>query len=226
MQVIKNTTLGLYQINLENDAFIDKDKLLIGHSDCNYYMPYHSIFYHNILKKGDIEIIEYFLPLIKQIFTITRAYNKLVELFVSNPYDNYSRFHFKDVNKIQYNVDILSGMLMFQDKIIACLAVDTDYLLSIKPFDIKKNSIELDNSKLALFVHSSLYTEPLLKNLVKKFETLYVNKVLLEGVQIIKTITPLEKVLYGNNFKMPKFKTVEESNKFLKECITNKYLYE
>lgn len=195
---------------------------LYGDSDCSYHIPILSLVFHDLIKINGNIVVQHYLQA-DSMSIRTRSYTSMVHLFKNLTFVRSNFFTFKDSQKNIHNVEIRKGMLSYRGKIIACLTIDVKYLLSLYPID--PQNFVIDPSKLTLYIHSSFYTAPVLKNVIKNFEKLYVNKVLVLGVKVTKTLEPIEDLVYSSNFNTPKFKSLLETKRFLKQKVLNNYLH-
>ena len=200
------------------EYFSDRD---IATSDCNVFIPAYSLFRHelHIFKDEDtdetLEIAEYSMPLVHPARHAYRRWGDFIrELKISsNPFG----FSYK-VAGVDNIINAFRGILYTDDyEILMCLGINTDYVLNT---NFEELSSKTDYSKYAIFLSDKLLTEPEYKNFIKKLETEYITPLRQKGIDVIYT-NKITSWMYKNNFTPPKFKSVIEMNKHLKNEIPN-----
>ena len=106
-----------------------------------------------------------------------------------------------------------------EGNILMCLCVESDYALrnSLESIRITPNK-----DKFILYITDTLREEKY-KNIKKKLETEYIDKVRALKIDIIETAN-LKSKIYSNNFKPIKFKNIVEMKKHLKEEVPKNLL--
>lgn len=189
---------------------------LVGTSDCNMFVPFFSIFGHELITFEDneeIKVLEYCLPNANAtaIYGI-RQYDALIRALVQR--QNPQKYYFK-LQGVDYDLNVHRGILYDNNKnILMCLAVNTEYLLNTPLEEIARNP---DINQFVLFL-SQEFDNPIYKNVKKKIDLEYLSRIRQLNIDIIET-SKINHWLFKNNFKQPKFKNVIEMNKHLKEEV-------
>ena len=117
------------------------------------------------------------------------------------------------VGEEQHQVYFERGLLLDIDKnILMCMAIDTEYLLATNVSTIKTNP---NGEKFTLFI-TDKFRDPKYKNVRKKVEAEYIDKVRNFGLDVIET-SRIEEKLFKNNVEPHTFKTIAQMKKYLKE---------
>lgn len=187
----------------------------IATSDCNSYIPVYAIVKHTLISiQNDDEtlnnVLEYSKPTLGQGMSRTRSYANLILGLTINA--NLSVYGFK-VGEEQHQVYFERGLLLDIDKnILMCMAIDTEYLLNTSVSTIKANT---NGEKFTLFI-TDKFRDPKYKNVRKKVEAEYIDKVRNFGLDVIET-SKIEEKLFKNNVEPHTFKTIAQMKKYLKE---------
>lgn len=187
----------------------------VATSDCNSYIPIYAIVKHMLISiQNDDEtlknVLEYSKPTLGQVMSRTRSYADLIVGLTINT-DN-SIYGFK-VGEEQHQVYFERGLLLDIDKnILMCMAIDTEYLLTTDIDVIKANP---NGEKFTLFI-TDKFRDPKYKNVRKKVEAEYIDKVRNFGLDVIET-SRIEEKLFKNNVEPHTFKTIAQMKKYLKE---------
>ena len=186
---------------------------IIGSSDCNIFIPVYSLYSHYLLViNGDFRIIEYSLPSSNERYPF-RQYSELIRQFQNT--EIVTNYTFKLQNN-NYTIHIHRGIIFDQNyNVLACLAVDSNYLLNHNSLEDLANNPNKD--KFVIFIGSE-FNNPIYKNVRKNFEILYLSKAKEIGIDVIET-SKINDWLFKNNLKKPTFKNVLEMNKHLKKEI-------
>lgn len=187
---------------------------IIGSSDCNEYIPFYSLFAHEYItfKDTDIGILEYSLPIIVNRSNYMRTYNDLIQAlkYIGTPY----LYLFKSVGN-DYEIGVFRGSLFLGDELFMCLAINTEYVLNT-PRDVVTTTP--DYSKFTLFINNSFVERAEYKNVNKKLDSLYIQPLKDLGIDVVYT-SRIKEWVFKNNFNPPKFKSVKEMTKHLKEEV-------
>ena len=187
----------------------------VATSDCNSYIPVYAIVKHTLISiQNDDEtlanILEYSKPIFGQSMGRTRSYADLISGLTINT--SMSVYGFK-VGEEYHQVYFERGLLLDINKnILMCMAIDTEYLLTTNVSTIKTNP---NGEKFTLFI-TDKFRDPKYKNVRKKVEAEYVDKVRDFGLDVIET-SKIEEKLFKNNVKPHTFKTIAQMKKYLKE---------
>lgn len=192
---------------------------LIGTSDCNLFIPFFGLLNHNLItfnNKPDLKILEYSMPVYRTA-NYHRSYDRLIDYFATG--STPCSFIFK-IAGVEHKVHTHRGVLYDNDgDILMCLAIEKEYALNT-PIDVLTNS--LNNTKIVLFI-STKFGLPIYKNIKKKMDTTYVSNCRRAGIDVMTTVR-INDWLFKNNFKLPIFKNVLESIKYLKEEVPKNLL--
>lgn len=187
---------------------------IIGSSDCNNYIPFYSLFYHELIKfkDSDIQVAEYNLPIDASLLSYERRYQNFISQLKSST--SPRRFLFT-IQSTGYYLNFHRGILYDTNGVVLmCLAINTEYIFKE---GFKKISEKPDTSKFCLFIGKE-FSNPIYKNIKKKIEAEYINVCIQEGIDVVNTEL-VNNRLFKNNYEQPKFKNVIEMNKFLKEEV-------
>lgn len=185
---------------------------VIGHSDSNEYIPVVNYLHHDLLEINNNTVLEYSKPLSINRVGDTRRYDTLFSrLFNANYPGKFTYKLGSEIKSLFYH----RGMIYTeQGDILLCLAINTNYAMSANTATVQ---VQPDNKKFLLFI-SDKFSEPDYKNIKKKLETTYIANCKLAGIDVLNT-SRIEDWLYSNNYEAPRFKSVIELNKHLKEDI-------
>ena len=185
---------------------------IIGTSDCNAFIPVYAIFAHNLImfEDLDLKVLEYNAPSTPTNGRYERQYARMDSHLRRGQQPVIYKYKLRGV---EHNVYMHKGLLYTSDKILMCLAIDTEYLMNTP---IEQISTNLDVTKLTLFVDSTFEDIDTLKNIKKKVDLMYTSELKSLGVDIVYT-SRMNNWLFKNNFKEPKFKNVMEMQKHLTE---------
>ena len=187
----------------------------VATSDCNNYIPVYAIVKHMLISiQNDDEtlnnVLEYSKPIFGQGMSRTRSYADLIFGLTINT--NMSAYSFK-VGEEQHQVYFERGLLLDIDKnILMCMAIDTEYLLNTDVSIVKANP---NGHKFTLFI-TDKFRDPKYKNVRKKVETEYIDRVRNFGLDVIET-SKIDEKLFKNNVKPHTFKTIAKMKEYLKE---------
>ena len=187
----------------------------VATSDCNSYIPVYAVVKHMLISiQNDDEtlnnVLEYSKPTLGQSMSRTRSYADLIVGLTVNAIN--SAYSFK-VGEEQYQVYFERGLLLDIGKnILMCMAIDTEYLLATDIDVIKANP---NREKFTLFI-TDKFRDPKYKNVRKKVEAEYIDKVRNFGLDVIET-SRIEEKLFKNNVEPHTFKTIAQMKKYLKE---------
>lgn len=187
----------------------------VATSDCNSYIPVYAIVKHMLISiQNDDEtlknVLEYSKPTLGQGMSRTRSYADLIVGLTVNT--NNLTYVFK-VGEEQHQVYFERGLLLDIGKnILMCMAIDTEYLLTTDIDVIKANP---NGEKFTLFI-TDKFRDPKYKNVRKKVEAEYIDKVRNFGLDVIET-SRIEEKLFKNNVEPHAFKTIAQMKKYLKE---------
>lgn len=184
----------------------------IGTSDCNNFIPFYSIFAHDLLifeETGD-KVVEYLLPSTPPLHSYVRSYS---DFFAHLNRTNYPlRYNFRYARE-PHTIYFFRGLLFRDDTVYMCLGIDTEYVMSTPIEQLRNN---LDVTKLTLFISNDFESVPEFKNLLKKVQIEYIDKLKELGVDIVYT-SRINSWLYRNNYKEPQFRSVTKMKKHLEE---------
>jgi len=201
-----------------SEGYFNFNKL--GTSDCNMFIPVYALkqnsYIFNFTDIG-VKVIEYCLYRPHTVYSPYRKYDRLQSDLISC-YSESRRYLFK-IGVETHFIHVNRGILYDNEDILMCLAVSSEYAINNT---IEEISERPNNNEFVLFV-SNKFKEAKYKNVRKKLELNYISKVKELGIDIIET-SKIDNWLFKNNFKKPKFKTVLEMNKHLKEELPNKVL--
>jgi len=187
---------------------------IIGTSDKNRFIPFYSLFAHNLFiftkDEGDIKVLEYILPNEAPNHTYNRRYADLVYQLDRGSVP--SRCIFRQGGQ-EHFVSSHRGIIYANNEPLLCLGINSEYVLNNSMSSLSTN---LDNRKLTLFISNDFYDNPLYKNMLKKIDELYIQKFKNEKIDIVVT-SNMKEWLFNNNYEKPKFKSVTAMNKHLKE---------
>ena len=194
----------------------------IGTSDCNPYIPTYALEKHVLymVQNGEdlnIPIIEYSELITVNPLPTVRNYRDFILGLVKNP--NPKEYIFK-IGEVSHKLVFQRGLLRdMEGNILMCLCVESDYALrnSLESIRITPNK-----DKFILYITDTLREEKY-KNIKKKLETEYIDKVRALKIDIIETAN-LKSKIYSNNFKPIKFKNIVEMKKHLKEEVPKNLL--
>lgn len=221
-----------YRVHFEEKYFTTS---IVGTSDCNTFIPLYSIFSNQeiLCNKGEIKILEYYLPLIKNVLnannisnsylfntSIIDKYSDLIHKFQHISSSCFCQFLFK-IQGTSYAINIQRGIIYDdQSNILMCIGINSEYALNNSLREIENN---IDTTKFMIFI-SNKFNNPIYKNIRKKIDLEYLSKIKQLDIDIVET-NRINDWLFKNNFKKPKFKSVIEMNKHMKEQIPM-YLFE
>ena len=206
------------------DAFIFRDTGYIGKfkgsktgtSDCNQFVPLHSVQAHNLLELvNGVRVMEYTTA------TITRGneanaysrYDQLLTLLTRGDQVTCFRYLLGGVPQYVYS---MKGILMDEEgEVLMCIGLESNYVLNT---DIDIIRLTPDKEKCVIFFSNDYCNNPKYKNLKKKLDTTYISFCIELGMDIIQT-EKIDKWLYKNNFTGTKFKTVVAQMRFLKDEV-------
>ena len=169
----------------------------VATSDCNNYIPVYAIVKHMLISiQNDDEtlnnVLEYSKPIFGQGMSRTRSYADLIFGLTINT--NMSAYSFK-VGEEQHQVYFERG-----------------YLLNTDVSIVKANP---NGHKFTLFI-TDKFRDPKYKNVRKKVETEYIDRVRNFGLDIIET-SKIDEKLFKNNVEPHTFKTIAKMKEYLKE---------
>jgi len=186
----------------------------IGTSDCNSFVPFYSIFFHELItfKDKDVKILEYTQPVDATNYSFERKYDRLLYWLINGISPRRFLFTLQNVN---YHLNIHRGILYDSTgNILMCLAINSEYLLNTP---IPTIIASPDYSQFALLIGPEM-NNPIYKNIKKKLELEYLSVCSSLGIDIVYT-SRINGWLFKNNYKEPKFKNVTDMKKFLKEEV-------
>jgi hypothetical protein len=185
----------------------------VGTSDCNIFVPFYSVFGHELIlfEEIDKKVLEYCLPIANSDHSV-RQYEALIRLLRIS--QNPHKYYFK-LQGIDHVINVHRGILYDNDKnILMCLSINSEYLLNTP---VEEIAAKPDINQFVLFI-SHEFNAPKYKNVKKKIDLEYLSKIRQLNIDIIET-SKINHWLFKNNFKQPKFKSVIEMNKHLKEEV-------
>jgi hypothetical protein len=192
---------------------------LVGTSDCNQYIPFYSLFFHEFItfKDSPERIIEYSLPVARNNYMI-RRYDQLLSALVTT--QNTYMYQFT-LQGVQHRLFVNRGIIFNGDGVILlCLGIDVSYILGNTADTIRN---QFDKTKLVLFVSNEFNNNPIYKNVRKKLELEFMSSCREQNIDMVTT-NDINKWVFKNNFEMPKFKSIKEMNGFLKETLPKNLL--
>ena len=199
----------------------------IATSDCNDYLPIYALLKHNLIsveevlegetKKTKKVILEYSKEKVHTHLNSVRSYNDLIQGLITT---NSPKFYTFKLGDVSHRVIFERGLLRdaFGD-ILICMSIESDYAINT-PYETIKSTP--DPTKFILYI-TNKFREPQYKNLKKKLETEYIEKVRAVGLDIVET-SYIDKRIYSNNVEPIKFKTLMEMKKYLKEEVPKSLL--
>jgi hypothetical protein len=191
----------------------------MGTSDCNMFIPFYAMFFHDLItfKDKDVRVVEYTLPIDASGYSFDRKYDQLIFQLINATTPRRFCYILQGVN---HYVNIHRGVLYdSRGNILMCLGINTEYLLN-NPLSVIASSP--DYSKFVLLLGSEL-NNPIYKNLKKKLGETYISDAVSLGMDVVNT-SKINSWLFKNNYVEPKFKNVTEMKKFLKEEVPKSLL--
>jgi len=192
----------------------------LGTSDCNMFIPVyalkHNTYTFDFADIG-VKVIEYALFKPLSLYSPFRNYDRLQTELVGC-YDGTKRYMFK-IGLETHFIHVSRGILFDNEDVLMCLAVSSEYATKNTLQEISDSP---DINEFVLFV-SDKFRETKYKNVKKKIDLNYISKIKELGIDVIET-SKIDNWLFKNNFKKPKFKTVLDMNKHLKEELPSKVL--
>lgn len=192
---------------------------IVGTSDCNQYIPFYSLFFHEFItfKDSPERILEYSMPVIRTSYAI-RRYDQLMSALVNNINTYMFTFTLQGVqNRFYVNRGIIFDG---EGTILMCLGINVDYVLNT-PADTIRN--QFDRTKLVLFVSNEFNNNPIYKNIRKKIDAEFFSSCREQNIDMVTT-NDINKWIFKNNYEMPKFKSIKEMNGYLKETLPKNLL--
>lgn len=203
--------------NIDTTTFTEQyfRTLEVGTSDCNEYIPVYSLIAHNLLVISDeIRVLEYNMPnsdMLASLVTNVRTYSSVINYLLNSVTPVI--FNFK-VAGVPQEVFLYKGIAYNRDgKILACLAINTQYLFGVDNLDQFKATP--DASKFIIVTTDTLDLE-IYKNFKKKLYEVYITPLLDLGVDLVLTRKPQD-WLFKNNVEPEKFKSAIELRRHLKD---------
>ena len=189
---------------------------LIGTSDCNSFIPIIGLLNHNLITFDEtINILEYSMPIANPIGGYFRSYERLMDTFQRGNTSYLLKFK---VAGVEHHLYVHRGIIYdSQGNILMCLALEREYGMS---YNFLSNTIE--ESKVVVFI-STMFDQACYKNVRKKIDTLYLDRLRGLGIDIVNTVR-INNWLFNNNFELPKFKNINESLKHLREEVPKNLL--
>lgn len=194
---------------------------LMGTSDCNMFIPFYSLFAHDMLafEDNDVRILEYSLPGLPNANQVQRQYARMKGHLIRG--QNPSRYSFK-LRGTDHHISMHRGLLYDGEKVLMCLGIDTNYILTT-PMETISDSPDI--TKFSLFINNDFDTDARLKNIRKKVEEMYIKPLKTQGIDVVQTCR-INNWLFKNNFEAPKFKNVMQMMKHLQEEVPKTLLIE
>ena len=185
------------------------DSGVTGSSDCNSYIPFFSLFAHELLtfEEGEVTVVEYSLPT-----GYIRQYTELKLLLLNA--DAPKRYLYR-ISGVESHLDLHRGLLYRDNIIYMCLALESDYVLNTPMEEIKAKP---DTTRFTLFINNEFEDVPEFRNVLKNLQTNYIGPLKQEGVDVVYTSRIMDWV-FKNNYIQPKFRNVAEMLKHLKEEV-------
>lgn len=188
---------------------------LMGTSDCNVFIPFFSLFAHDLLifeSQRDLRILEYSIPGTPQHYNSERQYARMGMHLKSG--QQPKRYNYK-LRGVDHFICMHRGLLYKDDMILMCLGIKTDYVMNTP---IEEISSRPDITQFSLFISNEFDNNPLYKNIRKKIDSMYVEPCRVQGIDIVLT-SRINNWLFSNNFVQPKFKSVTDMVKHLQEEV-------
>lgn len=188
---------------------------LMGTSDCNKFVPFYSLFAHNMLVFEDIpdlRVLEYNIPASTSRWGVSRQYANMFQHLKNATVPRIYSFRLAGID---HSINMHRGILYKDNTIYVCLGIDTEYVLNTPISQIQENP---DNTKFSLFINNEFESVGILKNIRKKVNNEYVSKFKENNVDIIYT-SRIENWLFNNNFHEPSFSTVTGLMQHLQEEV-------
>lgn len=203
--------------NLHNSETYVPQKT-IGSSDCNDYIPVVSLFINTLLQFDNLEIpiLEYgLLKNVNNDYFPIRTYSSVLSELKRNIFP--VQFNFKIQGNNHY-LFISKGIIYDKEEnVLMCLAIKSDYAINNFNSFANYNSFFIDPDKFVLYVSDKL-NDPIYKTFKKKLSIEYIENIRQLGIDIIET-KKIKERLFRNNFRLPKFKSIIDMNKYLKEEV-------
>ena len=206
-------------INLENfnPRFYNSrntfDTSIIGTSDCNNYIPIFSIGNHNLIEFEDnTKVLEYTMPITDN--DSGRASRQYAGLFNHLKVGVGILKYTLVINSVEHIFYVVRGAMYDPEgNFLMSLTINSEYLLNTPLLEI----ISSTNPKMfTLFISPNFVTNPIYKNVYKKFGLEWYPICREVGIDIIET-KEIKDWTFINNFRVPHFKTVTKLKKHLKE---------
>lgn len=189
---------------------------LIGTSDCNSFIPIIGLLNHNLITFDEtINILEYSMPVANPRGGYFRSYERLMDTFQRGNIPYLLKFK---VAGVEHHLYVHRGIIYdSQGNILMCLALEREYGMS---YNFLSSTIE--ESKVVVFI-STMFDQACYKNVRKKIDTLYLDRLRGLGIDIVNTVR-INNWFFNNNFELPKFKNINESLKHLREEVPKNLL--
>lgn len=187
---------------------------LVGTSDCNMFIPFYSLFGHELIlfEEIDKKVLEYCLPNSNPNTYGIRQYDALLRQLIQG--QTPQKYDFK-LQGVDYRIFAHRGILYDENKnVLMCLGISSEYVLNTPMEEITSRP---DVNQFVLFI-SQEFDASIYRNVKKKVDLMYLSRIREIGIDIIET-SKINHWLFKNNFKQPKFKNVVEMNKHLKEEV-------
>ena len=186
----------------------------MGTSDCNMFIPFYSLFAHDLLvfEETGTRVLEYSLPGNTQANSAVRQYAQMTNSLKGTYAPKRYKYKLRGVD---HYVNMHRGLLYKGDIVYLCLGVQANYVLNTPIENIESNP---DVTKFTLFINNEFDNSPELKNIRKKVQQMYIDPLKQQGIDIVQT-SRVNNWLFGNNYSQPKFRNVVQMMKHLQEEV-------
>jgi hypothetical protein len=187
---------------------------LMGTSDCNMFVPFYSLFAHELVEfeESGVRLIEYSLPGDANPNTYVRQYAHLLNTISTT--GQPIRYNYKLRGRDMY-VNLHRGIIYKGDIVYVCLGINSEYIINTPISEIESNP---DITKFTLFINNAFDTTTELKNIRKKVGEMYIDPLKNLGMDVVQT-SRINEWLFQNNYEEPKFKNVTQLMKHLQEDV-------